>query len=204
MAYQNPGFWSEYSGRYPLQWGNFHAWLDECGVQMAATELALWARYAARFKAASAFRGIKFSGLGEKTERGYSAALGVFLSYSVLEACWAASGQTLRQRKIIGINDVLLARRIRASLKSAANVIGGLNNGPLIKATESFMRDESDDVLTVARALRHLVAHGIFTPWGYGAVSLKAARTLNDLAEVVLSYSEQIFREHFRNLRTKQ
>ena len=53
-------------------------------------------------------------------------------------------------------------------------------------------------------ALRHLVAHGIFTPWGYGAVSLKAARTLIDLAEVVLSYSEQIFREHFRTLRTKQ
>ena len=200
VEYSNSAFWSEYSGHYPSQWRDFHAWRKKTGTPLPVTELVNWARYAARFKAASAFRGIKFSGLGEKTGRGYSAALGVFLSYSALEACWTANGGDFRR---YGIIDPECAKRIRSSIKSSGNITAGLSNRPLIKAVEKFMAGECDDILVVGRAIRHLFSHGIFTPWGTQAVSLNAVRALNDLTESLLRASEQKFREYFRQIKMR-
>jgi hypothetical protein len=198
--YSNSSFWIEYSGHYPSQWRDFHAWRKKTGNQLPDNELVNWARYADRFKAASAFRGIKFSGLGERTERGYSVALGVFLSYSALEACWTANGGDFRR---FGIIDLDCAKRIRASIKSSENITSGLSNRPLIKAVEKFMAGESEDILVIGCAIRHLFSHGIFTPWGTQAVSLNAVRALNDLSESLLCASEQKFREYFRQFKMR-
>lgn len=201
-SYQNKNFWREYSGGYPSQWKEFHIWIKDSGIRMENREMSLWARYADRFRAASAYRGMKFTGLEEKTERGYSAALRIFLSYSCLEAAWVACGVSNSTR--FGCIDIVLAENIRTSLRFSDNITGRSNNERLNKAIDKFMSGKSDDVLIVARSIRHCVAHGLYTPWGSHAVSLRATRTLNDLAECILSYSEKFFREHLRCRRMAQ
>ena len=135
----------------------------------------------------------------EETGRGYSAALGVFLAYTALEAYWTASGE--EQSK--GFIDPQLAGLIRAALKSGADLADGLTSQGLKKRVVSFLNGDVDDVLVFARALRNLVAHGIFTPWGAHSVSLKAAMAFDDLAQCLLRQSDSLFRRHRLQTREK-
>ncbi|MDP3091469.1 MAG: hypothetical protein Q8N04_12375 [Nitrospira sp.] len=70
----------------------------------------------------------------EETGRGYSAALGVFLAYTALEAYWTASGE--EQSK--GFIDPQLAGLIRTALKSGADLADGLTNQGLKSALSVF------------------------------------------------------------------
>ena len=198
--YDNPRFWTEYSGQYPHHWAEFHRGRTRHDDEPTRQELARWARYASRYKAASSYRGIRFSGMKDASARGYSAALGVFLAYSALEACWAAMGS--RAPKDRGLIDLELAKNVRAALGGRFELAGELHEN-LRANVARFMKadDESDwprsqDILIMARAIRHLVAHGIFTPWGGRTVSLKAASAFQDLADAVLENSSQLFSKH--------
>jgi hypothetical protein len=162
--------------------------------------LARWARYANRFKAASSYRGIRFSGLKDATARGYSAAFGVYLAYSAFEACLSALGQQATEGR--GLVDPQLAGRLRTALGGHLELAGelrkelGANVSRFMKADDESDWPHSQDVLILARAVRHLVALGLFTPWGGRDVSAKAASAYHDLAEAVLEYSSGLFSDH--------
>ena len=75
-----------------------------------------------------------------------------------------------------------------------------LLNAPLRERLHRFLTGDdeqhwpdSQDVLTVARAIRHLSAHGVFTPSGGGVVTAASARVSQDLADAVLLHAEQKF-----------
>lgn len=128
--------------------------------------------------------------------RSYSAAFGVFLAYSALEACWTAMGRKANDAAVI---DLPLAGRIRAALAGCSNLGGELNGGLRGRVAQFMEADDesgwprSHDVLIMARAIRHLVARGIFTPWGGRAVSTKAAWAFQDLADAILAHSSEVF-----------
>jgi hypothetical protein len=153
---------------------------------------------------ATGYCGIRFAGLGEDVGRGYAAALGVVLAYSALEACWTALDTAKPKVDEVALIDLELAARLRRALRGRFS-LGTELNARLSKRVELFMAgaDEpgwptSQDVLTIARAIRHLFAHGVFTPSGGGTVTAVAARALQDLADVVLAYSVDVFRTEVR------
>ncbi len=199
-VYRNPGFWKEYGGQYPHYWGEFQRSRLSRGGELSRQQLARWARFASRYKVASAYRGIRFSGMSAASARGYSAAFGVFLAYSALEACWTAMGSIVQ--KAPGIIGGELASRLRATLGGSFPLDVELS-APLRRRVAIFMGGDavshwlaSQNVLVMAQAVRHLVAHGVFTPSGARAVTAKAARALQDLADVVLRTSSDTFRDH--------
>ena len=152
---------AEYGSRYPKGWTDFHRTRDRHLGTDGIDELALWARYAARYRAASGYCDIRFAGLSNDVGRGYSAAFGVVLAYSALEACWNALGPAKPKAHETSIIAPALASRLRRALRSGFRLWQALN-APLSKRVSQFMdgddgRDwpESQDVLTVARAVRH-------------------------------------------------
>jgi hypothetical protein len=134
------------------------------------------------------------------TARGYSAALAVFLAYSALEACLTGMGR--QAPKDPGLINPDLASNLRIALGRRFELAEELHSnlsakvGRLMNADDEADWPDSQDVLIMARAIRHLVAHGVFTPWGGRTVTTKAASALHDLADAVLEYSSQLFSDH--------
>jgi hypothetical protein len=134
------------------------------------------------------------------TARGYSAALGVFLAYSAFEACLTGMGR--HAPKDPGLIDPELASNLRIALGRRFELAEELHSnlsakvGRLMNADDEADWPDSQDVLIMARAIRHLVAHGVFTPWGGRTVTTRAASALHDLADAVLEYSSQLFSDH--------
>ena len=192
-AYRNRAFWKEYEGRYPHLWAEFHRWRVRLSGDSGGIELARWARFAARYRVATAYRGVRFSGIGAATTRGYSAALGVFLAYSALEACLTAAGQP--GGKVPGRIDLMLADRLRTALGGSLGIEEELSSERLRIQLRRFFSGDDDDIMVPARAIRHLVAHGVFTPSGGRTVTRGAALALQDLADATLDQSARMFRE---------
>ena len=191
-AYRNAIFWRELEATYPKHWKRYQSLRRSCAADDAAE--AEFARFAARYRIAMGFRALRFSGVGEKTASGYSAGFRIFLSYSALEACCKAIG---REHAKICIVDPLLGNELRSISRKAFVVMQSeITNARLQKKLKEFASDVSDDIMTFARVVRHLVAHGVFTAWGLGIVSLKAANAYDKLSEVVLAHSDALLEEH--------
>lgn len=192
-AYRNRAFWKEYEGRYPHLWNEFHLGRTRSGSEQAKAELAQWARFAARYRVATAYRGLRFSGVGAAVTRGYSAALGVFLAYSALESCLKAGGPQPGQ-KMPGRIDLPLADRLRAALGGSLGAEEELSNERLRVQLGRFFSGEDDDVMVPARAIRHLVAHGVLTASGGRILTSRSALAFQDLADAILDQAAWLFR----------
>lgn len=195
VAYDNPDFWPEYGGQYPPHWTDFSGTFRKSNPG-GETGLTHWARYASRYRAASGYRGMKFSGIGEASVRGYSAAFGVFLAYSAFEA-----GLTALNRKTerFPLPNPQIAQRLRAALGDRFELgVDLLKKLPqrvstFLGADADSVALDSQDIMLFAMAIRHLVAHGIFTPTPGGALTAKATRALWELSDAVLAHSATLF-----------
>ena len=198
--YNNLRFWAEYGAQHPRHWAEFQRGRSRNGDEAARQELARWARYAGRYKAASGYRGIRFSGMKDASGRGYSAAFAVFLAYTALEACQAAidpqgrTGGSLVNLPLASSLRTAFGRRFGLADELHANLRVDVER--FMTADDESAWPRSQDVLVMARAIRHLVAHGIFTPWGGRVVSARAAAMLQDLADAVLEHSAWLFSGH--------
>ena len=198
--YRNRQFWNEHGARSPRGWSAFHHARKQAPGLTGHYALAPLARFVSRFQAASGYLGMAFAGLTPSVARGYSAAFGVVAAYSALEACWVAEGTTKSQAAREGLINLPLAQRLRSTMFRAGFPLSELLNAPLRERLQRFLRGDdeqhwpdSQDVLTVARAIRHLSAHGVFTPSGGGVVTAASARVLQDLADAVLQHAEEKF-----------
>lgn len=86
--------------------------------------------------------------------------------------------------------------------------------GPLLTARDGlkesmrekvsiFVDGKDDNVRVVATALRHLVAHGDFTPSGTGAMTKSGAKVIRRLGSLLLIESERQFAAWFEKLAGK-
>lgn len=146
-----------------------------------------FARFGARYGLASSLEGIALGGIAKATAEAYSSALGVALAYSAVEALDKAT-QHHGNQHVIG--DAELARRYRsASLSKLRALLESTADSPRLHARLASLAEdaEDDDVMPVARALRHTVFHGDFTAYGAGAAKSKTVRQfLDDLKDALL------------------
>jgi hypothetical protein len=175
--------------------GHPHAWSRYVAApSVAGKPNGDFARFGARYSLASSLVGVSLDGISEATAEAYSSALGVALAYSALEALDKATHNRGTQH-VVG--DADLARRYRAtSLSKLRSLLESTASAPALQSRLASLAggSEGDDVMPVARALRHTVFHGDFTAYGAGAATSKTVRRfLDDLKEALLLTADAEF-----------
>ena len=152
-------------------------------------------RFAARWHLASNLRGIQLEGAGKRTQEGYLAGLRVALAYSALEHLLDHSIEK-RRGAVNGLRipDAKLAHRLRRELKTARILTSeNISDQNIRRKLGSWESGQDPDVLIVARALRHMFAHGSFTPYGLDITRKAAREALEDLAALVRHEAQSRF-----------
>jgi hypothetical protein len=166
---------------HPHAWGRYIK-----APSVAGKPTGEFARFCARYSLASALKGVTLKGVSGPTAEAYSSALGVALAYSSLESLNKATHRRGAQH-VIG--DEALARRYRStSLSKLRFHLESTADSVSLRARLAAVSDlDDDDVMPVAKALRHAVFHGDFTAYGAGAAKSKTVRNfLDNLKEALL------------------
>lgn len=175
----------------------FTIWLksnERASVSSSTAKKLFRAR--ARHNFAKQFRGLRVHGASESLARGYSAGMQLFLCYSAAEAMGSAIGNHVGSWELCDESLETSLRRIAALLPERRDV---LSNG-VRRSVEAFIRCDHRNLRVVATALRHLVAHGEFTPTGNGLLTKSAASTIRSLGICLLVESERQFSAWFDEL----
>ena len=159
--------------------------------------------FAERYKLARAFKGIKLDGYADATVAAHSALMRLFFAYSALEQFHKA---VKPERGNIHLSKrwASQASTPAADLKGSDDIVQFLikivSSESLKKKLLAFHRGEHDNVLIVATALRHAVAHG-FMVVHPESVSAKTSEVFcNQLAKLLLTIADQSFIELLESL----
>lgn len=152
-----------------------------------ATQYDVLGRFAARWHLAANLQGIQLAGADPRTEKGYLAGLGVVLAYSSLEHL---EDQALQRRKgavnRVTILDSGLADRLRTRVKTRRMLTSEtITDERLRTKLRNWDAGHNPDVLVVAKAIRHMFAHGAYTPYGLEITTAAARDALTDLADAL-------------------
>ncbi len=193
-AYENPKFWLEIDARFPENWSKYEHLRTVVDGKKILADFE-FVRFAYRYKAATGYRGTRFSGLEDETASSYSAWIGVFLAYSALESCCNAVIHPISKR---GIIDPILADQLRSALGQSADAIGNeIENKRILNQFDDFMSSESNDVLRFASLITHLVANGSFTPFSKDGDLLSVSKAFDKLAQELLRYADQMLAQYY-------
>lgn len=154
----------------------------------------------ARYRLAQSFRGLDLDGISSGTRIGYEISLRLMLCYSAAESTATAIGQNVTGWHIL---DKALAKNARpiftkensdgvVLIKDAMSV---LNQPGMKNRLEDFVRGDTDDVRVAATAMRHLMAHGNLTVNALDMRLKRNQRTVETIAELMLSETENRFGE---------
>ena len=190
------------SAGYPSGWHTFGEHALRTGAEFFGfkRDLSEVNRFAARFRAARSFRGIKLDGYSAGTELGYAALCRVLFVYSAFEAYLDVTGNTQ-----VSIGPVLaehgakpLHDHIRAvdSDDRFYKFIYGRVNASHQRELDSYFNDDPCNVAYLASAIRHIFAHGWLTPSAGGGESTEAERICHALSEFLLEFMDNDFKAH--------
>jgi len=188
---------------YPDQWVTYTN-LVKGGRLNASAE---WSRFAARYRAASAFHSLDFMGtLSAASKRGYTAAVRLLMCFSAFEAACLASGK--KPFDISLSSDGGIYREARTKLiKAFADVSeaqfplrGALTNEKLADRVDAFFRGEDPNLEPVARSLRHLFAHGAWTPYGSDTITKTACDAVDLLSQILLHAADDLLNAHLASV----
>lgn len=172
----------------------FNAWLKACDCpQIPPTTLSKLYRAYARHKVAKRFRDVRIDDASDALVRGYSVGIRTFLCYSAAEAMGAAIEKHVSRWTIHDESISPVLRRLAEPLRDRHDVLKGAARSDLIK----FVDREHENVRSFATALRHLVAHGDFTPTGTGMMTVAGATAVMRLGNLMLTESERQFAAWF-------
>lgn len=178
----------------------FMTWLNaESRAEVASSTLNKLFRARARHKIAKNFLGLRLNKGTAKLVRGYSAGMRLFLIYSAAEAMGDAVGDHV---SVWEIRDALLAtplRRIAKPLPQRHDVL----STKVQQSVAAFLAHDHDNIRVVATALRHLIAHGEFTPTGVAMMTKSGADAINGLGDRLLAELEQKFAIWFEKITVK-
>lgn len=184
---------------YPDQWVTYSN-LVKGGRLNSSGE---WSRFAARYRAASAFHSLNFMGsLSALSQRGYASAVRLLLCFSAFEAACLASRK--EPFDIVISSDSGMGRETRTKLikafgKTDARQLplrGALTNKKLADRVDAFFRGEDTNLEPVARFLRHLFAHGAWTPYGTGTITKTACEAVDLLSQTLLHAADDLLSAH--------
>ena len=170
--------WHKYDNM-PTSYALFEEKMEQ-GIRLNKTIMKRLSRFPFRYRLAKSFVGIDAKEVG-KTLIGYEAGMKVFLAYTAYEELiqlakdlGVAEIKSKNDNEIIDkqlatkfIKNTRLIQLIRDDVKA--------KDAQINEQIELFIRGDTHDVLFLARAIRNLYAHGVFTATG-GGVNTKAKR----------------------------
>lgn len=178
----------------------FTLWLKSGDRQdLASATVTRLYRAHARHRVARRFQGLRRENGSDSLIRGYSEGLRLFLSYSAAEAFGNAIGHHITRWTICDPSLAPPLRKLSKPLAERPDVIKGTARSSLI----AFLDSEHDNIRVVATALRHLVAHGDFTPTGAGVMTKQGAESIRRLADHMLVESDRQFAVWFARMAGK-
>lgn len=157
-------------------------------------------RAAARYRVASIFEGLKLrrpasSGI----TAGYSSGIRLLLSYSAYESA-------RRSVKALGVSNLArtqttfhssaaspLRERMKPDVRIRQLLQSQVESPRLRQEVTRFMLGDDEELFAVATALRHLIAHGNWTPFGGGGQTARARRALAQLSDYLLAETSSLF-----------
>lgn len=178
---------------YPDFWREYCA---ECKRAGSKPDRA-WAIFASRFRIAGNFGGAVWFKMAQNTVRGYDAALRLLLSYAALEAACVASRERIENIKLEGEYLAECRREIRKSFSKFSadefDLRGSLTSHRLKRKLDEFFSTQSDDLMPFAAAIRHLFAHGVWTPKGSEALTKSATEGLDWISHGLKLEAQKLF-----------
>ena len=175
----------------------FTVWVKaEARPHVATATLKKLFRAKARHTVARRFHGIRIAKGSNALIRGYSAGMRLFLSYSAAEAMGEVVESHVTSWELYDKSLEPPLRRIAAPLPARDDV---LSKG-VRQSVAAFLARDHDNVRVVATALRHLIAHGDFTPTGAGMMTKVGAHAIEQLGNHLLAESERRFAAWFKEV----
>lgn len=177
-------------------------------------QMRLCSLFFARYELAKAFKGIVISPENAVTPNillGYSVGMRLFLAVSALELAKEVSQKSI---KILGGEHPALADFFKTFLNKEKTTRHTDENGSRIKVTlaqkmqdlvehknclDSFL--QNGDLTELARAFRHMFAHGFFTTSGNDLLTQDTVEHFQELTEVLLEKSFALFDEYMQKNR---
>lgn len=183
----NPSYWKVF-----CQWQRDH----EPVALPEHISLSELNRFAARYRLARAFNGIDADGYADDTVDAYGAVLKVFLAYSALEQFHKAV-EPANPRQHLSERWASWATSPAVSLRESDAIIQFLiktvSNERLKEKLIAFQRGKHDNVLIVATALRHAVAHGFMSVHPEGTSARVSKVFCQQMSRLLLSISDRAF-----------
>ena len=167
----------------------------------------VWGQFASRYRIAQAFQRVEFMQLSEKVSLGYSAGMSLLLSYSAFEmACKAINSNPNQQTVSIFARDKIKALKVIRKLygkttESYDLFKHSLTNDKLLKNIDDFIEVRHDNIQPLCAAVRHLIAHGHWTPTGSDVLSTSAREALENMARSLLFTSDNILVHYVESLK---
>lgn len=194
-----------YPNNYPPKWDVFdkHVHIVDPKWFGLFTSTGDVNRFAARYRLAKSFRGLKLQGYSSNTAKGYDALLGVLLAYSAFELFREAIG--VRQADLAALlhkyDAEAWSRRIRAADLDDRfyRFIYERVNQPHRDQLDSYFRDDPCNISYLASAIRHIFAHGSLTPNANQAEPTAVLEVCRVLYEAMMTIMNREFEERMTN-----
>ena len=153
----------------------------------------------ARLKVAKRFDGVQMRRASQNLIRGYTAGMRLLLCYSAAESLGEAIGEKVTTWEITDGPLLTPVRRLATPLSDRSDVL----HKHVREQVAHFASHKHDNIRVVATALRHLMAHGHFTPTGAGAMTKAGSDAIETLSKHLITETERRFAVWFAKTRER-
>ena len=161
--------------------------------------LNLMNRFMYRYRMAKAFQTIVVKDVEKRTVDGYACGMKLFMAYSAYDEIRAAERILLKldRNKTHKYKNEILAERIRSNerMKDLLLETIAVEEDGLRVMLKKFYANKNNEIMIFASSLRHSFVHGDFTTARSGLTNKREIQTINDVTNVVLKISDEIFNE---------
>jgi hypothetical protein len=161
--------------------------------------LNLMNRFMYRYRMAKAFETLVAKDVEKRTVDGYACGMKLFMAYSAYDEIRAAERILLKldRNKTHKYKNEILAERIRSNerMKDLLLETIAVEEDGLRVMLKKFYANKNNEIMIFASSLRHSFVHGDFTTARSGLTNKREIQTINDVTEVVLKISDEIFSE---------
>lgn len=161
--------------------------------------LNLLNRFMYRYRMAKAFQTIVAVDVEKRTVDGYACGMKLFMAYSAYDELREAeknliNGEWLKTHKY---RNKELAERIRKNKKMQDLLLTTkrVEGEGLRRLLKNFYDGRNDEVMCFATCLRHCFVHGDFTTGRSGLTNKTQIAVIDDVTDVVLKVSDELFSE---------
>ena len=161
--------------------------------------LNLMNRFMYRYRMAKAFQTIVAEDVEKRTVDGYACGMKLFMAYSAYDEIRAAERLLLKldRNATHKYKNEILAERIRSNerMKDLLLETIAVEEDGLRIMLKKFYANKNNEIMIFASSLRHSFVHGDFTTARSGLTNKREIQTINDVTNVVLNLSDEIFSE---------